>query len=166
MVVVWIVAGFCAAPALEAQAQSTCNWTTLQNPTRQVIRCGGDALALEREAGSILVIQERQGAAVPREIGLEEGAALIDVAPGAARTQIRTPHAIAAVRGTSYVVDAGPNATSVFVIEGQVDVRKTGNPSTVTLGPGEGVDVSAEQPLQVVRWGSARVAALLARFGR
>ncbi|PIK73201.1 anti-sigma 24 factor, partial [Methylobacterium frigidaeris] len=38
---------------------------------------------------------------------------------------------------------------------------------SVTLGPGEGVDVDADQgALEVRRWPQARVRALLERFGR
>ena len=148
-----------------AAAQTTCAWTTLQDPVRQVIRCG-DMFTLEREATAGLSIAERAGDAPPRAIELQGGAALIEVTPGAAPTQIRTPHSIAAVRGTTYIVDAGPSATSVFVLEGQVDVRKRSDASTVTLGPGDGVDVTPDAPLNVVTWGAARVDELLARFGR
>jgi hypothetical protein len=34
------------------------------------------------------------------------------------------------------------------------------------LGPGEGVDVEGTEPLNVKRWPTARVAALMARLGR
>ena len=70
------------------------------------------------------------------------------------------------MRGTTYLVDAGRDETSVFVIEGQVAVRKQNDASFVTLGPGEGVDVASGVSLRVVTWGAARVAALLERFGR
>lgn len=149
----------------DADAQTTCSWTTLQEPVRQVIRCG-DMFSVEREAGADLSIIERSDDAPPRAIKLDGGAALIEVTPGAASTQIRTPHAIAAVRGTTYIVDVGPSATSVFVVEGQVAVRKQTDASTVNLGPGDGVDVSPDDPLSVVTWGAPRVAELLARFGR
>ena len=44
--------------------------------------------------------------------------------------------------------------------------RRTGTHS-VTLGPGEGVDVEATRgPLTVKRWPKARVAALMARLGQ
>jgi len=148
-----------------ADAQTTCSWTTLQEPVRQAIRCG-EMFSVEREADAGLSIVERSGDAPPRAIELQGGAALIEVTPGAAPTQIRTPHAIAAVRGTTYIVDVGPSATSVFVLEGKVNVRKPTDASTVSLGPGEGVDVALDDPLNVVTWGAPRVAALLARFGR
>jgi ferric-dicitrate binding protein FerR (iron transport regulator) len=147
------------------EAQTSCSWSRLSDPVRQVIRCG-DAVTLEREAGTDITIFERAGDAPPRAIELQNGAIFIEVTPGSAPTQIRTPHAIAAVRGTTYVVDASDASTSVFVLEGRVQVRKTNDASTVTLGPGEGVDVAADAALRVVSWGAARVAALLARFGR
>lgn len=153
------------ACAQSAAAQVSCVWTTLQDPVRQVIRCG-DSFTLEREATTGLSIVPRSDGTPPRLIELQDGAAYITVEPGAAPTQIRTPHAIAAVRGTTYLVDAGRDETSVFVIEGQVAVRKQNDASFVTLGPGEGVDVASGVSLRVVTWGAARVAALLERFGR
>jgi ferric-dicitrate binding protein FerR (iron transport regulator) len=148
-----------------AEAQESCGVSNLSNPNRQLIRCG-EALVLERETGTKITILERRGSAPPAAIELESGAIFIEVLPGNRRTQIRTPHAIAAVRGTTYVVDAGTTSTSIFVIKGAVSVRKTDNPSTVTLGPGQGVDVEPEVPLNVKTWGAKRVSALLARFGR
>jgi ferric-dicitrate binding protein FerR (iron transport regulator) len=137
----------------------------LANPPRQLITCGV-AILLEREPGTDITIFERRGSAPPKTIMLENGAILIEVRHGSKPTQIRTPHAIAAVRGTTYVVDASATSTSVFVIKGTVTVRKSNNASTVTLGPGQGVDVKPTTPLQVNRWGANRVTTLLARFGR
>lgn len=121
---------------------------------------------LEREPGTKITIFERRGSATPAAIELEGGAIFIEVIPGQGRTQIRTPHAIAAVRGTTYVVDVGPASTSVFVIKGSVTVRKADDPATVTLGPGQGVDVEPKKSVNVKTWGGKRVSALLARFGR
>jgi hypothetical protein len=40
-------------------------------------------------------------------------------------------------------------------------------PGSVSLGPGEGVDVDASAtPLDIKRWPAPRVAALMARLGR
>ncbi|WP_244614943.1 FecR family protein [Pukyongiella litopenaei] len=135
-------------------------------PARQVMTCDG-TLIVEREPGTSMTIDERAGAAPPRAIEIEGGAILIDVQPGTAPTQIRTPHAIAAVRGTTYVVDAGAQRTSVFVIAGRVEVRKLDDGSdTVQLRPGQGTDVTATDRLEVKRWDADRAARLLARFGR
>jgi hypothetical protein len=86
---------------------------------------------------------------------------------GGNRFQVTTPQAIAAVRGTKWVVDAAEGKTLVFVVNGRVAIgRRTGSHS-VTLGAGEGVDVEAARgPLTVKRWPKARVAALMARLGQ
>ncbi|MFK7746195.1 MAG: FecR domain-containing protein [Roseobacter sp.] len=147
-------------------AQSTCTWTTLDNPTRQLIVCG-QSLTVEREQGSDVTIVERRGDAPPAAIDLQNGALFIEVEPDSTPTLIRTPNAIAAVRGTTYVVDARPDSTSVFVLKGAVNVTKPEAAGvSVTLGPGEGVDVDAASPLEVKVWPVDRVASLLGRFGR
>ncbi|QJF49662.1 FecR family protein [Roseobacter ponti] len=152
--------------ASAAGAQETCSRAEGATPRTDVISCSG-TLTVEREKQADVTIISRPGTAPPRAIELEGGAILLDVLPGSPSTQIRTPHAIAAVRGTTYVVDAEAERTSVFVIEGEVEVRKAGDDGAiVTLGPGEGADVSAEEPLTTARWSATRVAALLARFGR
>lgn len=148
-----------------AASEEGCSISTLSNPNRQLISCGA-ALVLEREPGSDVKIFEREGDAPPEAILLENGAIFIEVLPGSKPTQIRTPHAIAAVRGTTYVVDAGATSTSVFVVKGAVTVTKPNNASSVTLGAGEGVDVDPTSRLTVNRWGAERVSQLLARFGR
>lgn len=147
-------------------AQETCTFTMVSEPARQVISCGG-TLTVEREPGTAITIDERAGNAPPRAIEIEGGAILIDVRPGSAPTQIRTPHAIAAVRGTTYIVDAEAQRTSVFVLAGRVEVRKVEDGSAaVQLRPGQGVDVTATDRLEVKRWGAERAAQLRARFGR
>ena len=151
--------------ALPVSADQACAWSGLSSPNRQLITCG-DALVLEREPGTEVTIFERAGDAPPRAIELKNGAILIEVTPGSAPTQIRTPHAIAAVRGTTYVVDARLNSTSVFVIKGSVSVSKASDASSVTLGPGEGVDVADSSDLVVTQWSDERAASLLSRFGR
>lgn len=156
---------FVLAMSAPATAQQACNWSTVSEPTRQVIQCGA-ALTVEREAGTEVTIVERGRSDLPQAIELKNGAIFIEVAPGSAPTQIRTPHAIAAVRGTTYVVDAGEEMTSVFVLEGRVTVSKANDASTVNLGAGEGVDVSAAAALSAKTWGDDRVSDLLARFGR
>ena len=77
-----------------------------------------------------------------------------------------TPQAIAAVRGTKWAVDAEGGKTSVFVVDGRVNVARARGRGRVDLGPGEGVDVEASGELVVKRWPPARVAALMARLGQ
>lgn len=134
-------------------------------PVREIITCG-DAVTIEREPTADLQITERPNEAAPSVIEVQGGAILIDVSPGHSSTEVRTPHAIATVRGTTYIVDAASAQTSVFVLEGGVNVRRADDAATVTLGVGDGTDVKPDEPLTVKQWGAARAQALLARFGR
>ena len=80
--------------------------------------------------------------------------------------QITTPHAIAAVRGTRWVVDVTPKQSSTLVLAGAVEVRRLRAAKGALLRVGEGADVGpANGPVVVKRWGKKRVDALLARFG-
>ena len=132
-----------------------CTETRLDDPPRQAWDCGG--LLIEAEAGL---------AFGPGAVTAEEGAVLAEVPPGSGDFQIQTPHAIASVRGTVFVVDVGEHSTSVLVVEGVVEVARRDGPETVTLAAGEGVDVAEGEPLAAQAWQPPRVAALLARFGR
>ena len=77
---------------------------------------------------------------------------------------VRTPSAVAAVRSTEWSVDATNNATAAFVRDGEVSVIARNR--TAVLGPGEGVDVSANGIAGETReWGAARVEDLAARLG-
>lgn len=149
--------------AAVAQVDTGCTRTRAGNPPREVFRCA-NGLVIEAEVAA------RIGLAVdatgPRDVKLDRGAVLVEVRPGST-FQILTPHAIASVRGTEFVVDVAEERTSVFVVEGEVAVTKRYlTDSRVTLQPGEGVDVERSEPLVVKTWGAARVDALLARFGR
>ena len=146
-----------------AQAPTTCTSVALRDPPRTAIRCPG-GLVFEVEAASALRISAPASGGPPTSAEIEGRAALIDL-----RTrrsfQIRTPHAIASVRGTVYAVDVTPKATAVFVVEGEVEVARRRGTGRVTLGPGEGVDVVPGEALTVRRWPEPRVRALLSRFG-
>jgi FecR protein. len=90
------------------------------------------------------------------------------VAPGPrrGRAELRAPLAIAAARGTAWLVQVGPeDASAVFVREGRVRVTPLAGGAPATLGPGEGVDVTADGAGQVVAWGAPRVAAARAALG-
>lgn len=158
----------CTSWTAAAQAQDGQFCVATENaaqPARQVVECG-NAVSIEREAGAELTIQERANNAAPRVIELKRGAILIDVTPGSATTLVRTPHALATVRGTTYIVDADQDTSAVFVIEGQVAVQRANDASTVTLSAGEGADVTLTAPMTVQTWSETRARALLARFGR
>lgn len=163
---IWLVlfilaAGSLTATALLAQTPPNCEVVQAKNPDRQVFECAG-GLIIEAEAAAQIGFGDTGDT-----ITVERGATLVEVTPGTERSQIRTPHAIAAVRGTIYLVDVTADSTAVFVVRGTVEVHhRKGSARHVVLGPGEGVDVSPGTRLTVKTWGASRVAALMARFGR
>ena len=150
-------------PPVLASAQNLpgCEARRADNPPRTVVDC--DGTLIEWETASRLGIVPRDGGGSVR---LESGAALIETAPGGQTFQIRTPHAIASVRGTLFAVDVTANETAVFVEEGLVWVRQIGSVDSAVLSAGDGVDVAPGEPVVVRRWGAPRVAELLGRFGR
>jgi len=161
LVLFTVVAGLILATPSLAQTPSNCEVVQAENPDRQVFECAG-GLIIEAEAAAQIGIDDTGDT-----ITLDRGATLVEVAPGTERSQIRTPHAIAAVRGTIYVVDVTADSTAVFVVRGSVEVHhQKGSARHVVLGPGEGVDVSPGTRLTVKTWGASRVDALMARFGR
>jgi hypothetical protein len=160
---VWLL----APSAAQAQG-SGCTLQPMGSPSRQVIRCP-NGLAVEAVAGSDYTLADHGRDGIPDSASLRSGALLVESPEqGSARKfLITTPQAVAAVRGTQWVVDVGGPKTAVFVILGQVSVRRSASRRGVTLGPGQGVDVEpGTVPLEVKRWPPARAAALLARFGR
>lgn len=78
--------------------------------------------------------------------------------------QVRTPSAVAAVRSTEWAIQVRGGATEVFTREGTVSVA--GNGTSVRLGPGDGVDVTATGELRpVVQWRPPRIAQFVERLG-
>lgn len=135
---------------------------------------GGPAVTLDCGHGLRITVERTARYAVeggadggrPERLKLDRGGALVTVEPGSGDFQILTPRAVASVRGTEWAVDAAPDVTSVFVVTGRVAVTPRGGGSGVVLQAGEGVDVRGPGPQRAIRWGAARAAALLARFGR
>ncbi|MBM1170458.1 FecR family protein [Microvirga arabica] len=158
---------FSSEPALAQGVGCVLQATTA--PARQILRCR-DGVTIEAEAGAVYTLVDRDRDAQPDAVHLQSGAILVDAPARTARRgfQVMTPQAIAAVRGTQWAVDVGSSRTSVLVVTGRVAVRRvSGNTRSVSLEPGEGVDVEAgTSPLVVRRWPAPRAAALLARFGR
>ena len=155
-------------PSAFAQTETVipgCTPRQADNPPRVVFDCAG-GLTIEAEGAAELGLAP--GNRSPgRTLELEDGAALIEVTPGRRKTfQIRTPHAIASVRGTVYAVDVTDLSTSVFVVRGRVRVTRRSGRAGVMLRAGEGTEVSADKPIVARRWDTAKVSALLARFGR
>ena len=158
---------FLFAPAELAAQGASCLLQPAGMPARQIIRCG-DGLSVQAAAGADYTLVDHGRDGIPDSATLRGGALLVDAPPRADRRgfQIHTPQAVAAVRGTEWAVDVAAGKTAVFVVTGQVSVRRPRGPA-VSLGPGEGVDVEpGTAPLQVKRWPAERAASLLARFGR
>jgi len=153
-----------SSPA-SAQSPGGCIASETGNPPRTVYQCAG-GIVLEAEAASLLGIAATGDNQRPTGAEVTDKAVLIQVTPGSGPFQIRTPHAIAAVRGTEYVVDVTGDKTTVFVREGTVIVSRTDGADPVTLTKGQGADVTPGQPFVAKRWPDERVTGLMARFGR
>lgn len=153
------------AAQVSAQMPDNCALTSVSDPDRFVLNCAGN-LVIEMDAATKMgIVTGRDG--LPGRVTLSQGTVLIEVQPGGTTPQIRTPHAIAAVRGTLYAVEIQSESTAVFVVRGAVNVRHLrGSGGSVDLGAGQGVDVTPGQGLDVKTWGEARVRNLLSRFGR
>jgi ferric-dicitrate binding protein FerR (iron transport regulator) len=132
-----------------------------------VLRCP-NRLTITAEEGSTYELEGGSRTRGPTGASLSGRALLVETPNGVRRHfQIRTPQAVASVRGTIWAVDVAETQTSVFVQRGAVAVRRQNTRQAVTLHPGEGVDVTDEPgPLVVRRWPEERVRRLLARLGR
>ncbi|MGD9744257.1 MAG: FecR domain-containing protein [Dongiaceae bacterium] len=128
--------------------------------------------------GSVLVVGPATEIALDRFVApsaANAGDALIEVIAGILRIaldsasswtrfEVTTRTAVASVRSTEWVVDAKPDTTGVFVIEGRVTVVERGLKGGVILDPGFGTDVKAgEPPTPPKRWGQKRVDDAMAR---
>jgi ferric-dicitrate binding protein FerR (iron transport regulator) len=133
----------------------------------QILQCA-TAITIVTEDGAKFELRDRNRDGHVDSIELSNKALLIEVPkkPGGNRFNVVTPQAIAAVRGTKWAVDAADGKTSVFVVDGSVNVTRPAGGGEVVLKPGDGVDVEASGQLIVKRWPPARVAALMARLGR
>jgi ferric-dicitrate binding protein FerR (iron transport regulator) len=142
--------------------------TVSQTARAQTLRCEG-GITIVAENGARYSLKDTNHDGRIDAVELNSKALLLEVPkqPRDRTFQVSTPQAIAAVRGTKWVVDAADDKTSVFVAIGRVSVGRAGNAGRrVVLGPGEGVDVEQAGPLTVKRWPAARVAALMARLGQ
>lgn len=157
--------------AVSAAAQETggCQTKTLKNPARVVYQCS-NGLTIEAETQAALEAILPEAKAAPKAVSIRNRAILISLPKGSGPFQVKTPHAIASVRGTVYVVDATPTQTSVFVIEGLVKVARKSRGGygarTASLSAGDGVVASGDDKLIVKKWPKEKVSALLARFSR
>ena len=84
---------------------------------------------------------------------------VVKPAPGRPLVETWTPTAVAAVRGTEYIVEVTPDGTAILTVTGAVavsnwrpDVR-----GTVVLRPGQGTTVRADRvPQPPTQWGEPR----------
>lgn len=160
-----VIALLVIAPPASAQDLPGCTPRALPQPARTVYECAG-GLTIDAEAAARLGLATRPGDGDAQAIDMDTGAALFDFKSGGRPLQIRTPHAIASVRGTVYAVDVRPESTSVLVVEGIVRVTRRSGRSGVTLTAGRGIVVAAGRRLVSQRWDKARTDALLSRLGR
>lgn len=77
---------------------------------------------------------------------------------------VRTRAAVASVRSTDWVTEAREDRSSVFVVEGAVEVTAEAGGASVLLSAGEGTDVPVGgAPSGPTQWGAARVQDVLER---
>ena len=145
-----------------------CNLVDYTDPARSVLTCDdGFTLTAEKGTAYTLIDKDRDGR--PDAVDLKSKALLIDYPPRKrGGFQGRTPPAIASGRGTTWIVEAEPATSAVFVQTGRVHVGRAGEATrTITLGAGDGVDVGpADSALVSKPWPPERRLHLLARFGR
>ena len=145
-----------------------CRFEKVAATSRQVLRCR-QGLTIIVEGGSRFTLVDHDRNGIVDAVRLRRKALLLNAPAGSIPDgfAVVTPQAIAAARGTKWVVDVGQGKTSVFVLRGRVAVNRPASSAGVVLAPGEGVDVAAGTgPLTVKRWPAKRVSALLARFGQ
>ncbi len=141
--------------------------TDTRNPSEKMLQCGDDLTVRTAKGTRYRQINEKGGES-PRAIQVNSGAVMIEFNPSVKRHefQILTPHAIAAVRGTKWVVEVNAKQTSTLVLSGGVSVSHLQGGQSVILEPGEGADVTSKVgKIEVKHWPQQRVQALLARFG-
>jgi ferric-dicitrate binding protein FerR (iron transport regulator) len=162
-----LFAGVCLVETALAQ-DAGCRLVPVAGTTRQVLKCR-EGLTITMEDGARFTLKDRDRNGKADAVRLRRKALLLDAPAGSVPGgfAVVTPQAIAAVRGTKWVVDVGQGKTSVFVLRGRVAVQRPASTAGVVLAPGEGVDVEAgTEPLTVKRWPAKRVTALMARFGQ
>lgn len=167
---IWIVAALALSAAATNPASAQTDACALSpdphDSQLQVLTCGDGALVV-REAQGTAYARVPTGNGPPQAIDLQAGAVLLQFhpAPRLGTFKVLTPVATAAVRGTRWAVELKDGRMSTLVLKGRVAVTPTGARALV-LGPGDGVDVDPSGPAPVVKkWKTARVQALLARFG-
>ncbi|MEO8741315.1 MAG: FecR family protein [Casimicrobiaceae bacterium] len=112
---------------------------------------------------------DTSGSGIKARVGLIAGALRLVVAKvtPSGKFEVETETAVAAVRGTDWLVEAVPGKTAVAIVNGSVAVtgRALQSRTTVVLdAPGQGTDVPRDgPPTPVTVWGAQRFSSLLAR---
>src|SRR5690606_16320308 len=115
-----LVAATPIAGVSSAQSNGGCQATALENPPRTQLTCP-NGVTIVAEDGTTFSLEDRDPSAPgPDAIHLDGQAVMVEVQPGGAGFEVNAPQAIAAVRGTRWVVDVNGGSTSVLVMEGQV----------------------------------------------
>jgi hypothetical protein len=128
----------------------------------------GTVVSIGENSRLVLADYERVPGNVKARFNLVSGALRVlaaKVSPGG-KFEIETETAIAAVRGTDWVIEATPERTSVALVRGKVAVSARGvqAPAVVLSSPGQGTDVRpGSAPTPAVPWGARRLADTLAR---
>lgn len=144
----------------------------------RIVTADAARLEIHLADGSVLVVGPATEIALDRFVApsaTNPGDAIIDVIAGILRIaldsasdwtrfEVTTRTAVASVRSTEWVVDAKPDTTGVFVIEGRVTVVDRQLKGGVILDPGYGTDVAAgAPPTTPKRWGQKRIDDVMAR---
>jgi len=90
---------------------------------------------------TLIDISETPDGSLVRKIGQESGRTWSDVTPNPAKPttfEVHGPNAVAAVRGTSFEVDADSADTDVLVWEGEVDCLAGGSTAPTRIFAGQG----------------------------
>lgn len=139
------------------------------------VRTGADArVRIELRDGSTLSLGANTEIVLSTYLPEDDGRGVLTLLLGIVRTslsgvwsggfEVRTRAAVASVRATDWITEIGGDRASVFVVEGSVAVRGTGDDAQVVLEEGFGVDVEAGQPPPPPKeWGASRVEQALAR---
>ena len=98
------------------------------------------------ESGAKFELKDRNRDGQVDSVELSSKALLLEVPkkPGRNRFEVVTPQAIAAVRGTKWAVDAEGGKTSVFVVDGRVNVARARGRGRVISDPAK-VSMSRRQ---------------------
>lgn len=162
-----IVRGGAAAPLVAGASLHAADRIVTSAGGRVEVTCpDGSSLVIGETTEVELVRFQPDDAAANALVRLARGI-LRAVLPQGHRWQgfdVVTRTAVASVRSTAWIVEAMPENTAVFVIEGGVLVSARANQTQAHLTAGEGTDVALGQgPRPAARWGAARASGVLSR---